>query len=108
MSRRDPGDRYREIELEAAALVAWCDEFIGEVLDNNGVSLKRSGEWTEVLGDLRKALRPVEPWKPRMCLCGHSEAFHANRDTSCHYGTSSDGGMRASGACGCLKFTEKT
>lgn len=57
---RDHSTRAREIEKEAQALVAWCDAFVGEVLDNNGVSLKRSGEWAEVIEDLRDALRPVE------------------------------------------------
>lgn len=54
---RDGYTRAREIEAQAGALVAWCDEFVGDVRDNLGNSLKSSGEWDEVLRDLRDALK---------------------------------------------------
>lgn len=53
--------RAQEIELSAKTLVAWCNEFVADVLDHNGLSLLNSGEWQEILGDLELALEPLEP-----------------------------------------------
>lgn len=62
MAARERGRRLmtraERIEKEARVLVAWCDEFVGTVLDNSGNSLTKSGEWQEVLGTLRAALQP--------------------------------------------------
>jgi hypothetical protein len=58
---RDGATRAQEIEKKAKALVAWCREYVGNVLDNDGESLTSSGEWQEVLNDLKKALKPLEP-----------------------------------------------
>ena len=56
---RDGYTRSREIEKSATELVAWVTEFVGEVRDNLGNSLTDSGEWEEVIEDLRKALIPL-------------------------------------------------
>lgn len=41
-------------------LLSWCDEFVGDVLDHHGNSLKRTGEWDEVVDALRLALRLLD------------------------------------------------
>ena len=57
---RDGYTRAREIEKAAEGLVAWVDEFVGAVYDHNGNSLTNSGEWEEVLSELREAIRPLD------------------------------------------------
>ena len=55
---RDGYTRTREIEEAASALVAWSNEFIGDVYDHQGNRIYL--DWQEVVGDLRKALKPLE------------------------------------------------
>lgn len=42
-------------------MLGWHDEFVGKVLDTRGndLSASGSGEWPDILSDLRKALEPV-------------------------------------------------
>jgi hypothetical protein len=54
---RYPHTRFREIEQAAQELVDWCDEFVHNVLDVRENSLTDSGEWPEVIENLREALR---------------------------------------------------
>jgi len=56
--------RAQNIEKEARMLLAWVDEFVGEVKDNRGASLTASGEWADALGDLRRALEPAPTQAP--------------------------------------------
>jgi len=77
MSVEDGYSRAQRIEKEARGLVAWCDEFVGRVYDNSGNSLTKSGEWQEVLGDLRSALQPLaeQPLREPPCdLCVPDES----------------------------------
>lgn len=55
---RDGYTRAKEIEESAAALVAWANEFVGDVYDYQGNRIYL--DWQEVLSDLQKALRPLE------------------------------------------------
>jgi len=55
---RDGATRAREIEEAARSLVAWCDEFVGDVHDHKGSRIYL--DWQDALGELRKALKPLE------------------------------------------------
>lgn len=53
---RDGAYRTHEVEEAARTLLVWFDEYVAEVLDHNGQSLVKSGEITEIVEALRKAL----------------------------------------------------
>ena len=55
--------RGRDIEREALGLLSWIDEFVNEVYDHSGNSLVQSGEWDEVLANLRIALSILDSQK---------------------------------------------
>ena len=62
MEERDGHTRFHEINESARGLVAWCREFVGEINDHNGVSIK--GDFDEFINELGDALKPL-PTGPR-------------------------------------------
>jgi hypothetical protein len=85
MAERDGYTRTREVEASAQGLVAWCREFVGEVRDHNGVSMK--GDFDQFIEELGDALKPLptgpKPEDNYTHIYGESDADLGLVYTSC-------------------------